>query len=349
MAAPDLLRATLRDVSRSFYLTLRALPGSIRPQIGLAYLLARATDTIADTSAVPVERRLQVLRLLGERIQGPGPDTLDVAEFVADPPRLRQGSAELTIAAHAHSPTTGERLLLSRLPEALGLLRTFPDFDQVQIRRVLATILSGQELDLQRFAASDLGHVVTLRDDGELDDYVYRVAGCVGEFWTRLCRAHVFPRAAVDDELLILTGVRLGKGLQLVNVLRDLPTDLQQGRCYIPISGLTAQNLRPEDLSDPRALGQSRKALGPYLALAKAHLEAGWSYVKMLPYNNLRLRMACAWPILIGARTLALLEDCQYLAAHAKVRVSRREVRRLVLKSLVLYPWPRSWDRLFRV
>jgi len=44
----DLLKAT----SRSFYLTLRVLPAAVRSQIGLAYLLARTTDTIADTELV---------------------------------------------------------------------------------------------------------------------------------------------------------------------------------------------------------------------------------------------------------------------------------------------------------
>ena len=49
-----LLGSLLRDVSRSFYLTLRILPGAVRQQIGLAYLLARATDTIADKYGVEV-------------------------------------------------------------------------------------------------------------------------------------------------------------------------------------------------------------------------------------------------------------------------------------------------------
>ena len=57
----QMLTALLRDVSRSFYLTLRVLPAAIRPQIGLAYLLARTTDTIADTELVPVEGRLAAL------------------------------------------------------------------------------------------------------------------------------------------------------------------------------------------------------------------------------------------------------------------------------------------------
>jgi len=57
-----LLTGLLKEVSRSFYLTLRVLPVSIRPQIGLAYLLARTTDTIADTQLLPVAQRLEALQ-----------------------------------------------------------------------------------------------------------------------------------------------------------------------------------------------------------------------------------------------------------------------------------------------
>ena len=61
------LNDLLKKVSRSFYLTLHVLPGTVRPQIGLAYLLARATDTVADTDVIPVEERLTTLRRLAER------------------------------------------------------------------------------------------------------------------------------------------------------------------------------------------------------------------------------------------------------------------------------------------
>ena len=48
-ATNELLTGLLKSVSRSFYSTLRILPPAIRPQIGLAYLLARMTDTVADS------------------------------------------------------------------------------------------------------------------------------------------------------------------------------------------------------------------------------------------------------------------------------------------------------------
>src|SRR6266446_1521302 len=66
-STPELLTTLLREVSRSFYLTMRVLPGAIRPQIGLAYLLARTADTIADTELVPLTQRLDALRSLRER------------------------------------------------------------------------------------------------------------------------------------------------------------------------------------------------------------------------------------------------------------------------------------------
>ena len=71
MSSPNLYPAALlRDVSRSFYRTLQVLPGRIGPQIGLTYLLARTTDTIADTELVPLEQRLTALDTLRARILG---------------------------------------------------------------------------------------------------------------------------------------------------------------------------------------------------------------------------------------------------------------------------------------
>src|SRR5437868_1297740 len=69
-AQNELLTSLLKDVSRSFYLTLRVLPKKIRPQIGIAYLLARTSDTIADTEILPVNERLAALRNFRERLVG---------------------------------------------------------------------------------------------------------------------------------------------------------------------------------------------------------------------------------------------------------------------------------------
>lgn len=199
-----LLTELLRDVSRSFYLTLRVLPKPVRPQIGLAYLLARATDTLADTELLPVADRLHALQALRERIAGTRLIPVNFGAF----------------AERQSSP--GERLLLERIEEALSVFNRFTYSDQQRVREVLSTITSGQELDLKRFHGASQNHIAALQTEAELDDYTYRVAGCVGEFWTRITRAHLFPVAPLDDAKLLHDGVRFGKGLQLVNLLRDL-------------------------------------------------------------------------------------------------------------------------------
>src|SRR4051794_17917110 len=65
----------LASVSRSFSLSLRMLPGPLRDPLSLGYLLARATDTIADTPTPPVALRMESLRKLASAIQGTNPGT----------------------------------------------------------------------------------------------------------------------------------------------------------------------------------------------------------------------------------------------------------------------------------
>ena len=327
-SSEPLLSGILRDVSRSFYLTLRVLPGAVRTPIGLAYLLARTTDTIADTELVAPDQRLEALQALRERILGRRQERLDFG------------------ALARHQGSRAEGVLLERCEESLALLDGLSAADARVIREVLSTITSGQELDLRRFASASAESLVALRTDEELDDYTYRVAGCVGEFWTRICRAHLFPRAPLDDAFLLTNGVRFGKGLQLVNILRDLAVDLRNGRCYLPADRLAGAGLKPEDLLQPAHEPRLRPLYDSYLERADAHLLAGWAYTNSLPRRSVRVRLACAWPILIGRETLNRLRLGNALDPAQRIKISRRQVRQLMLRSVLLYPWPRAWENM---
>jgi farnesyl-diphosphate farnesyltransferase len=321
----DLLKAT----SRSFYLTLRVLPAAVRPQIGLAYLLARTTDTIADTELVPLEQRLDALKRLRERILGPSTAPLNFGG----------------LAQHQGSPA--EKLLLEKTEDSLALLQTLSPADQQLVRTVLNTITGGQELDLRRFAGASAGKVVALETAAQLDDYTWRVAGCVGEFWTKICRAHLFPNLRLDDAQLLADGVRFGKGLQLVNILRDLPADLKKGRCYLPTERLDEAGLRPSVLLSPVNEVKFRPLFHEYLDRAESHLAAGWAYTNMLPAGQFRMRLACAWPILIGMKTIEKMRAGNVLDLQQRVKVSRAEVRGILLRSTLAYPLPGMWQKLF--
>jgi farnesyl-diphosphate farnesyltransferase len=329
-AVPDeLLTSLLRDVSRSFYLTMRLLPAPVRRQISLAYLLARTTDTIADTELVEVPLRLQSLAALRARILGRDSAPLSLARLCDN-----QGSPP-------------ERRLLERSEDSLRLLLDLDEADRRRVRCVLDIIISGQELDLQRFGAAAADQLAALETEEDLDDYTYRVAGCVGEFWTEMCAAHLWPSADLDGEALKRNGVRFGKGLQLVNILRDLPQDLRKGRCYIPAQSLLAAGLAPRDLLSAQNEARFRPVYDHFLALAEAHLAAGWEYIRSLPKGQVRLRLGCAIPVLLGARTLGLLRRENVLDATRRLKVSRREVHYLRLRAVLLLPFARAWDAQF--
>jgi farnesyl-diphosphate farnesyltransferase len=326
---PTALNELLRATSRSFYLTLRVLPGAIRPQVGLAYLLARTTDTIADTEILPVEQRLAALEKLRERILGQNSTPLNFGELVQN------------------QNSSAEKLLLEKVEDGLAELQKFSDEDQNLIRAVLATITSGQELDLRRFAKASAENIVALETAVELDDYTYRVAGCVGEFWTKMCRAHLFPKARLDEKQFITDGIRFGKGLQLVNILRDFPADLKKGRCYLPAQRLDEAKLFPEVLFSPVNEEKFLKLYREYLDKAEAHLSAGWRYTNSLPFSQFRVRLACAWPILIGVKTIDKLRAANVMELQQRVKISRGEVRKIILLSLLACPLPFAWRKLY--
>ena len=187
----------LKRVSRSFYLTLRLLPKEVRGTLSLAYLLARASDTIADTCTAPAEVRSVLLHGLPEHW----------------PASLSAPGAE------------GE--LLAALPRLLAAYNASPDREE--IHTVWKTILEGQIFDLERFGCTA---PAPLTPD-ELARYTYLVAGCVGEFWTDICFKHVPNYSPSKREAMRPLGKMFGQGLQLVNILRDRHADNALGRIYV--------------------------------------------------------------------------------------------------------------------
>jgi farnesyl-diphosphate farnesyltransferase len=60
----------------------------------------------------------------------------------------------------------------------------------------------------------------------------------------------------------------------------------------------------------------------------------------------MRIRLACAWPILIGLETIKRLRAESVLDPQHRVKISRAEVRRLIWRSVLSFPWPAAWKKL---
>lgn len=315
----NLLTHLLPQVSRSFFLSLRVLPREMRQPVGLAYLFCRAADTIADTALVPPQQRLAYL-----------------AHY-----RAAFGEAGLRALASLPHQLTGapqhhaERQLLTRLSDCFQLLERMPSKDQSFIRTLVLTLTQGMQMDLQTFPQEDEGRIAALATRADLDQYTYFVAGCVGEFWTRVAVAHLPSLQHWNVGAMSARGVRFGKGLQLTNILRDIAQDLRIGRCYMPRAELSALGVQPEDLLEPMTLTHVKPLLETLLAETLACYREGWAYTLAIPPREWRLRLACAWPLLIGISTLGLVRSSQSLLDPSiRVKISRARIYSILLRSL---------------
>lgn len=196
--------------------------------------------------------------------------------------------------------TEAEKQLLARREEIGVWLSNSPD--GIEIEKVWSTIREGQRFDQDRFATPNAAPL----DAQELDLYTYLVAGCVGEFWTQLCEKRMPGFASSGLAEMMDLGIRFGKGLQLVNILRDRQADSLKGRIYVPAA-----------------------RFNEVLADARAHLRSARQYVTAL--RNYRLRVACALPLYLAEETLDLVEKSP---AQPRIKVSRNRVWLLFLRAL---------------
>jgi len=316
----------LRSVSRSFYLSIRFLPAQLRELIAVAYLLARTTDTVADTAQISGSVRMETLKLLSNGIQGTASRDV-VAEPIASFVSLQRNASE--------------RQLLESLPDCLTCLEGMEHADRNDIRLVLEKITRGQMLDLQRF--DNPKAIRALSTVADLDEYTYLVAGCVGEFWTRLCFRHIRQFSTRTEDEMLALGKRYGMALQLINVVRDAGSDLRAGRCYFPEHELTAVHLAPSQiLSEPERFQPIYRT---WLEKAKAGLTSGMEYSRAI--ENRRVRAATVLPALIGTRTLALLEASGPAALQRTVKIPRPEVRAIILSLGLTLASRRRIDAIF--
>ena len=259
--------ALLKAVSRSFYLSMVWLPPAMRRGIALGYMLARATDSVADTSTAATGKRAEVLLQMHRAVQG----SLASAELEE---LLRMLRGEMAEAQTKESEST----LLRRFGECLEELAQVGEVELQLLRRVLSLIVKGQLWDLSYF---DEHEVVKSAD--ETLRYTYLVAGCVGEFWTDLGLAAMGAEFCAPErrDIMAQAAVRYGQGLQLVNILRDMDEDAARGRFY---------------LCGAPELWMSR---------AERYLNDGLDYARRL--GAYKLRFTAMLPALLGLKTLRLL------------------------------------------
>lgn len=298
----DLGNAVLKGVSRSFYLTIRLLPRLMRESVSVGYLLARASDTIADTEAVPAELRKECLSVFHQSLKDE-----DVREGLCD---------ILNKRFIKHQENEREKLLLTKLNDVFGWYDTVTEQDWIAISDVMKPILQGQMWDVDYFALQKNKQIKSVE---VLEHYCYQVAGSVGEFWGVVGRNAYHRYSEYDEDQLKKYGSNYGKGLQLVNILRDLPVDLSNGRCYIP----------DVDMNDVKAVMVAAKM---WRIKARKYLEQGLTYSSTLKQK--RAKIATALPAIVGMKTLDMMDEASWEEWEQGLKISRKQIRKSLWQAI---------------
>lgn len=297
--------------ARSFALTLRLLPASVREELCLAYLLARASDSVADAANRPAGERIDLLNGMAIALEAS-----DVARFPV--------AGVDAFAAHVHH--RGEADLLGHFGQLTGMFFAQHGDAVERGSRVLATIISGQLADVERGAGA---HPAVLADEPALLDYTWRVAGCVGSYWTEVLAANVPGALAQPLPAMMELGKRYGQGLQLLNILRDAPQDWQDRRCYLPLPPGVPTPLPPDPAGLPLLFRLMRARIGQ----CRDWLDDGLRYSDGI--LGWRMRAATALPAALGHETLNALALADEAAWLKRVKISRPSLRRAAFHAVL--------------
>jgi len=300
--------AMLRNVSRTFALSIEQLPPILRETITVAYLLFRISDCIEDHPALTPERKARLLRLWAEVLSGTAP----AQSFTLEIENLDGSDPEVAVAQQA-----------GRILERLQLLPDEP-------AGILAHHVQATSLGMARWQE----HGPHVQNEAEMDDYMHEVAGRVGYLLTDIFSWHA-PAIRRRREDLLPLGREFGLALQTVNIIRGMRKDYERGWVFVPVSFYTKAGLSREDLFDQAQTDLALQVVSMLADKAQRHLQTGLQYITLLPRRQQSIRLFCIWPLLFAVKTLAISRNNPAVLS-AEAKITRSQVAKIVF-----------WARLF--
>jgi farnesyl-diphosphate farnesyltransferase len=283
---PGELSSLLDRTSRTFALTIPLLDEPLATDVGLAYLLFRIADTLEDAPLWGRDKRKAALDSFGEWLGAPAPGGHHWMELVEHAAPIDDAGC-LALLARADGV---REAVAQRGPEIASAMTA----DVGRTTAKMAEFVARQ--------TEDGGLVLT--DLADLRAYCYAVAGIVGELLTEMFLIRD-PSLAPRRSALMELAPAFGEGLQLVNILKDAPSDAGEGRKYLPPGVAHADVMH----------------------LARNDLARANDYVDLLKLGGASSHVCtfCELPVRLAEATLDRLEE-------GAAKLSRQEVMTIFTK-----------------
>jgi phytoene synthase len=301
----DVSRVLTRASRSNFSSAFLFLPRAQRDALYSVYAFCRVTDDLVD-EATPTAGILLPAGTPSAAggVMPAGPPPAGIFLPAGNPPpagvsmpagtpieRLKAWRAELDACfrgepTHPVTQRLAETILAFRIPHAY--------FEE---------LLNGVEMDLTKSRYATLA---------ELQQYCYRVAGVVGLMCIEIF-GYRHPATRTYAE-------RLGTAFQLTNILRDLGTDADRGRIYLPQEDLERFGVAEADVLARRKSPAFDQLMRFEVGRARQMYAAAEN---ALPPEDRRRMLAAEIMGAIYARLLERIEDANYDVFSRRIRLSK--------------------------
>ena len=220
-----------KNASSTFFSSFSALAYEKRSAVHAVYALCRWVDDIVDGDVEPfVEETEELLQATLER------DSIikniHIGKQTANSEKIYIEKLMTLVSIRKNLQRASEGKINS--DDSLVFIALQDVFYRYPIRlQDFETLIEGMEDDL----------FTTQYDTwDDLRAYCYKVASAVG-----LILIEIY---GYEDRAARLHAIDFGIQMQLINILRDLNDDYENGRIYLPLESLTSHNLKPSDLAN---------------------------------------------------------------------------------------------------
>lgn len=309
----------LKEVSRTFYPSIKALPKDLHVYVGHSYLICRLLDTLEDAYDITVELKKKSLD-----------EAVKCIKYPADFPNDNNTFAHI---ADTSDIKPFEKVILENAFSIFECIETFPENVRGHIRKWTIEMAEG----MKKYAFGSDNPKVQLSTVEELEEYTYYVAGTVGELLSELFTLDHFKVPAGKKDIMFSNGIAFGKALQYVNIIKDSREDFTEGRCFIPADLLNKHGITLEEFFKSQKQNEIKAVYSELINRAEEHLKASVIYIESIPVRLWKIRLFCIWPVALAYATLnGIKKDLnEFIKTNDTYKISRSQVKSILKKGYI--------------
>ena len=298
----------LPKVSRTFALNIAHLKGDIYKAVLLGYLFFRIADTFEDNSFQNETQKITALN--------------DYSEIFRKNKSLDERLKRYESLKSRWKEESPDKHLVEDGGKVIRCYFELPDIYREIIDSHIARTSEGMARFQKRKLVSN-SKVFQIHNIDDLEEYCYYVAGIVGEMLTQIfCQQKNISALKLELEKY---QAPFGLALQVTNIVKDYPKDIERGWCYIPAS-ITEKYGITLDKMTRLSIFQKKRILSELTPLILGYLNSTLQYIKSIPESERPIRMFCIIPFALAYNTLL------HLTRMRGNKLSREQVTAIVVK-----------------